>query len=48
MEKLTCATAKQIDLVDFLVLLGYQPSKSETQITGTNPLCETSRLLLLK
>ncbi|MFP9113913.1 toprim domain-containing protein [Flavobacterium sp. RHBU_3] len=27
MEKLTCATAKQIDLVDFLALLGYEPSK---------------------
>jgi Toprim-like/CHC2 zinc finger len=27
MEKLTCATAKQIDLVDFLASLGYEPSK---------------------
>ncbi|MFP9100899.1 toprim domain-containing protein [Flavobacterium sp. RHBU_24] len=27
MEKLTCATAKQIDFVDFLASLGYEPSK---------------------
>jgi len=27
MEKLTCATAKQIDLVDFLASLGYEPIK---------------------
>ena len=27
MEKLTCAAAKQIDLVDFLASLGYEPSK---------------------
>ncbi|WP_116789172.1 toprim domain-containing protein [Flavobacterium psychrotrophum] len=27
MDKLTCATAKQIDLVDFLASLGYEPSK---------------------
>ncbi|MXN93219.1 DNA primase [Flavobacterium sp. Sd200] len=27
MEKLTCALAKQIDMVDFLASLGYEPSK---------------------
>jgi hypothetical protein len=27
MKKLTCATAKQIDFVDFLASLGYEPSK---------------------
>lgn len=27
MEKLTCVKAKQIDLVDFLTTLGYEPSK---------------------
>lgn len=27
MEKLTCAVAKQIDMVDFLTSLGYEPSK---------------------
>lgn len=31
MEKSNCATAKQIDLVDFLASLGYEPSKIRDQ-----------------
>lgn len=31
MEKLTCERAKQIDLVDYLVLLGHQPRKVKNQ-----------------
>jgi hypothetical protein len=27
MEKLTCADAKRLDLVDYLASLGYQPQK---------------------
>jgi len=31
MEKLTCRGAKQIDLVDYLASLGYQPQKVKNQ-----------------